>query len=324
MHDDGRIVVDDYQRTTADGVFALGDVSSPWQLKHVANHEARIVQHNLKHPDAMEKADHRFVPHAVFTHPQIAGVGKTERELVEAGTAYVSKTQQYGDVAYGWAMEDTTGFVKLLADPTTGQLLGAHLFGAGRVQPDPADRPGDELRAVRARHGPRSVLDPPGPRRGRRERRPRSSARLTRCRGQPISTGTQAQCPQPGYEVGRTSSRRGYGVVRTSSRGSRSSRSVVPTEGDRACHQESKPVGSPPTSRPAWTGLPWAKWHWLIVIGLGTVWILDGLEVTIVGSLSDALQDPRAPVSGSPAPRSARPEPSMWPARASEPSSSAS
>jgi hypothetical protein len=86
-HDDGRIVVDDYQRTTVQGVFALGDVSSEWELKHVANHEARIVQHNLKHPDAMMQADHRFVPHAVFSEPQVASVGKTERELVEAGTA---------------------------------------------------------------------------------------------------------------------------------------------------------------------------------------------------------------------------------------------
>ena len=44
--------------------------------------------------------------------------------------------------------------------------------------------------------------------------------------------------------------------------------------------------------------LPWARWHWLVVIGLGTVWILDGLEVTIVGSMSDGAQDPRAPASG--------------------------
>ena len=43
--------------------------------------------------------------------------------------------------------------------------------------------------------------------------------------------------------------------------------------------------------------LPWARWHWLVVIGLGTVWILDGLEVTIVGSMSDALK-PRTPGSG--------------------------
>ncbi len=129
IHDDGRVVVDDYQQTTAAGVFALGDLSSPWELKHVANHEARIVQHNLLHPDAMTRSDHRYVPRAVFSHPQIASVGATERELVEAGTRYVQAEREFGSVAYGWAMEDTTGFAKVLADPDTGLLLGAHIMG---------------------------------------------------------------------------------------------------------------------------------------------------------------------------------------------------
>ena len=129
LHEDGRIVVDDYQRTTADGVFALGDISSPWQLKHVANHEALVVQHNLLHPSAMRKADHRFVPRAVFSRPQVAAVGLTERDLVDTGTPFVTATQEYADVAYGWAMEDTTGFAKVLANPDTGLLLGAHILG---------------------------------------------------------------------------------------------------------------------------------------------------------------------------------------------------
>ncbi len=128
-HEDGRIVVDEHQRTTADGVYALGDISSSWQLKHVANHEARIVQHNLLHPDEPISSDHRFVPHAVFSHPQVAAVGKTEAELVDTQTPYVSATEAYAEVAYGWALEDTTGFVKLLADPASGQLLGAHIIG---------------------------------------------------------------------------------------------------------------------------------------------------------------------------------------------------
>jgi mycothione reductase len=126
---DGRIVVDEYQRTTADGVWALGDVSSPYQLKHVANHEQRVVAHNLAHPDNLVKTDHRFVPSAVFSHPQLATVGATEQELVAAGIRYVGYQQAYGATAYGWAMEDTTGFCKLLADPASGQLLGAHLLG---------------------------------------------------------------------------------------------------------------------------------------------------------------------------------------------------
>ncbi|HEY2205887.1 MAG TPA: mycothione reductase [Pseudonocardia sp.] len=130
VEEDGRVRVDAYQRTTAEGIYALGDVSSPYQLKHVANHEAKIVSHNLLHPDSPRAADHRFVPAAVFTAPQVATVGLTEDECRERGVDYVSVVQEYGSVAYGWAMEDTTGFCKLLADPRTGQLLGAHIMGS--------------------------------------------------------------------------------------------------------------------------------------------------------------------------------------------------
>lgn len=126
---DGYVVVDDHQRTTADGIFALGDVSSHDQLKHVANHEMRVVQHNLLHPDAMITSDHRYVPHAVFSEPQVASVGLTEQRAEELGIIYVTAIQEYASIAYGWAMEDTDHFAKLLADPDTGLLLGAHLIG---------------------------------------------------------------------------------------------------------------------------------------------------------------------------------------------------
>lgn len=129
LHDGGRIKVDATQATSVDGVWALGDVSSPWQLKHVANHEARVVQHNLLHPDDKAQTDHRFVPHAVFTAPPIGSVGLTEEEARRRGVRYVTATQAYAGVAYGWAMEDRTGFVKVLADPDGGQLLGAHIIG---------------------------------------------------------------------------------------------------------------------------------------------------------------------------------------------------
>ncbi|MGQ0576228.1 MAG: mycothione reductase [Pseudonocardia sp.] len=129
MHPDGRIVVDDQQRTPVEGVWAIGDVSSPWQLKHVANHEMRVVAHNLLHPEAPRTTDHRFVPAAVFTYPQIASVGRTEAQCRADGLDYAVKVQDYGDVAYGWAMEDTSGFCKIIAERGTGRLLGAHLMG---------------------------------------------------------------------------------------------------------------------------------------------------------------------------------------------------
>ncbi|ODU00838.1 MAG: mycothione reductase [Pseudonocardia sp. SCN 72-86] len=129
VHDDGRIVVDEYQRTTADGVWALGDVSTPVPLKHVANREADVVRHNLRHPDDLHTTGDAPVPSAVFTSPQIAAVGATEQELSESGTAFTVGLTRFSDVAYGWAMEDTTGFAKVLADPDTGKLLGAHILG---------------------------------------------------------------------------------------------------------------------------------------------------------------------------------------------------
>jgi mycothione reductase len=130
LDDDGYVVVDEYQRTTAPGIFALGDVSSHQQLKHVANHEARVVQHNLLRPDDLIRADHRFVPHAVFSSPQVASVGLTQHEAEERGLDYVVGRQAYADVAYGWAMGETGDHVvKLLADPESGLLLGAHLIG---------------------------------------------------------------------------------------------------------------------------------------------------------------------------------------------------
>ena len=126
----GFVVVDEFQRTSADGIWALGDVCSPWQLKHVANHEMRVVQHNLLHPDDLVAADHRFVPNAVFSHPQVAAVGLTEEKAREQGVAYVVGRYQFADVAYGWALEDAPGHIcKVLIDPETKLLLGAHLVG---------------------------------------------------------------------------------------------------------------------------------------------------------------------------------------------------
>ncbi|GAA8847881.1 mycothione reductase [Helicobacter pylori] len=129
VHDDDRVVVDEHGRTTADGVWSLGDASSPFQLKHVANHEARIVAHNLAHPDDLQSFTHTAVPAAVFTHPQIASVGLTEEEAREQGLDVRVKVQQYGDTAYGWAMEDTTSICKIIADRATGRLVGGHLLG---------------------------------------------------------------------------------------------------------------------------------------------------------------------------------------------------
>jgi mycothione reductase len=131
--DDGRLVVDAAQRTTAPGVWALGDVCSPHQLKHVANHGSRLVAHNLavdlgRTPGPPRTDDGRPVPHAVFGHPQVAAFGPTTEELRADGIPFVTGTQAFGDVAYGWALEDTTGLLVVHAD-LEGRVLAAHAIG---------------------------------------------------------------------------------------------------------------------------------------------------------------------------------------------------
>ena len=140
LDDGGRVVVDGHQRTSAEGVWALGDVSTDVPLKHVANHEARVVQHNLLHPDDLVTTDHRFVPNAVFTSPQVGAAGLTEQRAREDGLDVAVATSRFEDTAYGWALEadDQGWFCKVVADRATGRLVGAHLVGphaATLVQP---------------------------------------------------------------------------------------------------------------------------------------------------------------------------------------------
>jgi len=125
----GNVVVDQYGRTSSPGVWALGDINGRYQLKHMANGEARAVRHNLLHPDDLHEYDNRPAPWAVFTSPQIGAVGVTEQQAQASGQPYVTITHAFGDAAYGWAMEDTTGFCKLIGDPRTRTVIGAHLMG---------------------------------------------------------------------------------------------------------------------------------------------------------------------------------------------------
>ena len=129
LDDQGRVWIDQYYRTSAPGIWAFGDLANHFGLKHMANAEGRVVRHNLLNPDAPEKLPFSLVPAAVFADPQVASVGATEQELQEQGARYISTTTPYGDTAYGWALEDTTSFVKILADPDSRMILGAHIIG---------------------------------------------------------------------------------------------------------------------------------------------------------------------------------------------------
>lgn len=141
-HDDGRLVVDEYQRVLADGepvdgLWALGDVESRHQLKHVANQGARIVLQNLVaelRSDGAEDADLvpntlGPVPLAVFTTPEVAAFGLNEQQALDAGHDVIAVRHDYQWTAWGWALDDTTSFCRLVVDRQAGTLLGAQIIG---------------------------------------------------------------------------------------------------------------------------------------------------------------------------------------------------
>ena len=129
LDEDGYVITDDTLLTTAPNVWALGDIRNPLQLKHLANREAKVVSHNVIHPNDPLHLDERVVPHAVFSHPEVASVGETETELQERRQPYKVGRRAYGDTAYGWSLEDRSGFAKVLVCAETGLILGGHVIG---------------------------------------------------------------------------------------------------------------------------------------------------------------------------------------------------
>jgi mycothione reductase len=134
----GHVRTDDTYATSAPGVFAIGDLANHFQLKHMANAEAKLAFHNLLHPEQPRRASFPVVPSAVFADPQVASAGATEQQLKAAQRPYIAATRPYGDTAYGLALQDTTSFVKVLADPGSRLILGVHILGpqaATLIQP---------------------------------------------------------------------------------------------------------------------------------------------------------------------------------------------
>lgn len=122
-----RIVVDDHFRTTVEGVYALGDVIRGPMLAHKAEDEgvavAEIIAGQAGH------VNYGVIPAVVYTHPEIASVGKTEEELKAAGVEYRVGKFPISANGRARAMLEKDGFVKVLADAATDRVLGVHIMG---------------------------------------------------------------------------------------------------------------------------------------------------------------------------------------------------
>ena len=122
----GFIETDKGLNASVEGVYALGDIADNFMFKHSANYEAKIVYKNMAGMDA--EADFSAMPHAVFTNPQIAGVGKTEQELEENKIEYRKSVYDYENTGMGQALKEEEGFVKVLASDDD-EILGCHIIG---------------------------------------------------------------------------------------------------------------------------------------------------------------------------------------------------
>ena len=127
LDDRGFVAVDDECRTNLPDVWAIGDVVRGPMLAHKAEEEGVAVAERIA--GQKPHVDFGTVPWVIYTSPEIAWVGKNERELAAAGIAYRAGTFPFSANGRARAMGDTTGFVKILADAATDRVLGLHAIG---------------------------------------------------------------------------------------------------------------------------------------------------------------------------------------------------
>ncbi|MFW6600267.1 dihydrolipoyl dehydrogenase [Propionibacteriaceae bacterium Y2011] len=128
LSDRGAIEIDEYMRTNVDGLYAIGDVTAKLMLAHLAEAQGVVAAETMAGAETMP-LNYDMVPRATYCQPQIASFGYSEEQAKEKG--YDVKVAKFPFSANGKAhgLGDATGFVKVVADATHGEILGAHMIG---------------------------------------------------------------------------------------------------------------------------------------------------------------------------------------------------
>ena len=130
LTDRGFIKINERMETSVKGVYAIGDVAGPPMLAHKGEREGIVFAEYLAGQPHVHNVNYGNIPNATYCHPEVASIGKTERELKEQKIAY--KVGKFPFSANGRARTsgETEGFVKILSDPKYGEILGAHIIGS--------------------------------------------------------------------------------------------------------------------------------------------------------------------------------------------------
>jgi pyruvate/2-oxoglutarate dehydrogenase complex dihydrolipoamide dehydrogenase (E3) component len=127
--DRGRIIASAAMQTSAPHIYAAGDCTGPHQIVHIAVEQGEIAAHNIAHPSRKRSMDYRLLCAVVFTDPQAAIVGLTEKEARARNIPFRAASHPFKDHGKSLIMEAKDGFVKLLADPASGEILGGACVG---------------------------------------------------------------------------------------------------------------------------------------------------------------------------------------------------
>jgi pyruvate/2-oxoglutarate dehydrogenase complex dihydrolipoamide dehydrogenase (E3) component len=126
---DGRIRINRWQQTSAAHIYAAGDCSGPHEIVHTAILQGELAARHAAKVKALKPVDWSLLLNVVFTDPQLATIGRLERELDEAGTPYLVASYPFNDHGKSILMEANYGYVKVIAEPKRGRILGAEIVG---------------------------------------------------------------------------------------------------------------------------------------------------------------------------------------------------
>jgi pyruvate/2-oxoglutarate dehydrogenase complex dihydrolipoamide dehydrogenase (E3) component len=125
----GRIITDGRMQTTVPHIYAAGDCTGLHEIVHIAVQQGEIAAHNVAHPSRQRQMDYRLLSEVVFSEPQIAIVGLTEKRAHVKNIPYLVAKYSFKEHGKSIIMNATDGFVKLLAEPTTGEIIGGACVG---------------------------------------------------------------------------------------------------------------------------------------------------------------------------------------------------